>query len=159
MKHWKSLVTASALALSTLVGVANAQQPTKERGDHHLQFMATALDLTDAQVAQIKQIQSESKTSSQADRQQMKSLHQQLHALVTSESFDEGKASVLITQIHQQEASRMLEQAKEMNAIYKVLTPTQKTKAVKLFGASMHDGGMHGHGGPGPDGPPAPAQD
>lgn len=157
MKHWESLVTASALALATMVGVANAQQPPKPRGDHHLEFMATALDLTDAQVAQIKQIQSEHKTTAQADRQQTKSLHEQLQALVTSESFDEAKASALIAQIQQQESARMLEHVKEMNAIYKVLTPQQKTKAVKLFGASMH-GGM-GHGGPGPEGPPPPAQD
>ncbi len=157
MKQWKSLVTVSALALATMVGVATAQQPPKQRGDHHIEFMATALDLTDAQVAQIKQIQSERKASAQADHQQMKSLHEQLHALVVSDNFDEAKASALIAQIQQQEGARMLEHAKEMNAIYKVLTPQQKAKAVKLFGASMH-GGM-GHGGPGPDAPPPPAQD
>ncbi len=158
MKHWKSLAAVSALALATMVGTATAQESPKPRGDHQLQFMATALDLTDAQVSQIKQIRSERKAGSQADRQQMKSLHQQLHALVTSDNFDEAKAGALIAQIQQQESSRMLEQAKEMNAIYKVLTPQQKTKAVKLFGASMH-GGMGGHGGPGHEGPPPPAQD
>jgi len=157
MKNWKYLVTASALTMATMVGVADAQQPPKQRGDHHLEFMATALDLSDAQVAQIKHIESELTATAQADRQQTKSLHQQLQALITSESFDEAKASALIAQIQQQESARMLEHAKEMNAIYKVLTPQQKTKAVKLFGERKH-GGM-GHGGPGPEGPPAPTQD
>jgi len=156
MKHWKTVLAASAFALATTVGVASAQEaPPMHRGDHHMEFMATALDLTDAQVAQIKQIQSEHKASGQADHQQVRALHQQLHALVTSDNFDEAKASALIAQIQQAESARMLEHAKEMNAIYKVLTPQQKAKAVKLFG-SMH-GGM-GHGGPGPDGP-VPTQD
>ncbi len=155
MKHWKSLVGASVLALAMTTGIANAQEPPKHA--NHLEFMATALDLTEAQVAQIKQIQGERKAAGQADHQQMKALHEQFQALVTSDNFDEAKASGLISQIQQHEAARMLEHAKEMNAIYKILTPQQKAKAVKLF-SEMHGGMGHGgmgHGGPGSDGPPA----
>lgn len=159
MKHWKSTFAVAALSLATMVGVAGAQQPSRGHG-HGIDFMATALDLTDAQVAQIQQIKSDQHTSMRADHQQMRSLHQQLQALVASDTFDEAKAQSVIAQIQQLQSAQMLAHAKEMNAIYKVLTPQQKTKAVKLFG-SMHGG--FGHGGPGgpggaPDAPP-PSQD
>jgi Spy/CpxP family protein refolding chaperone len=91
----------------------------------------------------------------------MKSLHEQLQAVITADNFDEGKASALIAQVQQLQAAQMLDHAREMNAIYKILNPQQKAKAVKLFG-EMHGGmgGPHGHGGPGSaDGPPPPQQD
>ena len=60
------------------------------------------------------------------------------------------------------QATQMLEHAREMNAIYKVLNPQQKAKAIKMFG-SMGFGPMHGGpactGARGTDAPPAPAQD
>jgi periplasmic protein CpxP/Spy len=155
MKIWKSAVATTALSLAAMVGVANAQQPPRH-GEHQLEFMTTALDLTDAQVAQIKQIQAQNHASTKADHQQMKALHEQLQAIVTSDNFDEAKAQSVIAQIEQAQSTRMLEHAREMNAIYKVLNPQQKVKAVKLFG-EMHGMGAH-HGGPGADAP-APAQD
>ena len=155
MKLWKSAVAVTALSLMAMVGAANAQQG--KHGEHQLEFMTTALDLTDAQVAQIKQIRSQSHASMKADHQQMRDLHQQLQAVVTSDNFDEGKAQAVIAQIQQAESARMLERAREMNAIYKVLNPQQKAKAVKLFG-TMHPGMGGPHGGPGPDAPP-PAQE
>lgn len=158
MKHWKLAIGVAAVLLATMIGVA--QEGAKH--EHGLAFMATALDLTDAQVAQIKQIRGEQHANSQASRAQMhaqmKGLHEQLQALITSDTFDEAKVQAAIAQVQQAEAAKMLEHARQMNAIYKILTPQQKAKAVKLFG-SMHEGmgGMHGHGGP--EGPPPPAQD
>src|SRR3569833_2116152 len=150
MKHWKSTVAVAALALSSMIGVANAQEPPKH-GDHHLQFMATALDLTDAQVAQIKQIRAARESSAKTGHEQMKGLHEQLKALIASDNFDEAKAQSLLAQIQQGQAASMLDHAKEMNAIYKILTPHQNAKAVKMFGSMQN---KKGHGGPGPDAPP-----
>lgn len=164
MKARNTAIGTLALLVAMLLGTSIAQQPsTAPNHDHGLNFMATALDLTDAQVAQIKQIRSSQKSDMQANRTQMKGLHQQLQALITSDNFDEGKVQAVIAQVQQVQASEMLAHAREMNAIYKILTPQQKTKAVKLFGEMGGFGGMHGHAGPGgpagPDAPPPPTQD
>ena len=155
MRFWKHAIAVSALLVATFVGVGVAQPG---RGhDHGMGFMATALDLTDAQVAQIKQIHSAGREEFKQSRTQMKSLHQQLHAVVTAETFDEAKAQSVIAQIQQLESARMLQHAREMNETYKVLNPQQKAKFEKLYG-QMGPMGMHRHGG-GPSGPPAPTQD
>ena len=70
MRYLKLVLGVSALLLATMIGTAIAQAPGK--GGHGLQFMATALDLTDAQVAQIKQIRSEQRARMQASHEQMK---------------------------------------------------------------------------------------
>jgi len=155
MRFWKHAIAASALLVATFVGVGFAQE--RPRHDHGMGFMATALDLTDAQVAQIKQIHSAGREEFKQSHTQMKSLHEQLHAVVTADSFDEAKAQSVIAQIQQLESARMLQHAREMNETYKVLNPQQKAKFEKLYG-HMGQMGMHGHGGA-PDGPPAPAQD
>lgn len=160
MRNWKFVLGASALLLASMISTASAQAPRK--GGHGLQFMATALDLTDAQVAQIKQIRSEQRARMQSSHEQMKSIHEQLKTLITADTFDEGKVQAVIAQQQQMQATQMLEHAREMNAIYKVLNPQQKAKAIKMFGSMgfgpMH-GGPHGPGAPSTDAPPAPAQD
>lgn len=160
MKRWKHVLGMSALAVATMIGTASAQAPRK--GDH-MQFMATALDLTDAQVAQINQIRGSNKGTMQANHAQMKSIHEQMKAAITADTFDEAKVRSLIAQQQQVQATAELEHAREMNAIYKVLTPQQKEKAVKLFGNMGFGGPMHGGSG-GPGGPagenaPPPPQD
>jgi Spy/CpxP family protein refolding chaperone len=157
MKLWKNAIAASALLIATFVGTGFAQERPKH--EHGMAFMATALDLTDAQVAQIKQIHSNGREQMQESRAQVKSLHQQLHGIVTSDNFDEAKAQSVIAQLQQLESARMLEHAREMNATYKVLNPQQKEKFEKLFAHAGHMG-MRGHGGPdAPPAPPAPTQD
>ncbi|HEY3927712.1 MAG TPA: Spy/CpxP family protein refolding chaperone [Candidatus Koribacter sp.] len=161
MKSLKSAIGISALAIATLVASAVAQDAPVKQHDHGMQFMATALDLTDAQVAQIKQIRTANKADFRTTHQQMKTLHEQLRAVITADTFDEAKAQSLIGQVQQLQASQMLEHARQMNAIYKVLNPAQKAKAEKLFG-SMEFGGMHGHhghGGPAGATAPPPTQD
>lgn len=150
MKLWKHAIATSALLVATMIGTAVAQDAPPKHGDHHMAFMATALDLTDAQVTQIKQIHSAGREQMQPSHAQLKTLHQQLHALVTSDTFDEAKAQSLIAQIQQVQSAQMLEHAREMNATYKVLNPQQKAKFEKL---SLQ---MHGHGG---HGAPPPAQE
>ena len=160
MKSLKSVIAVSTLAIATMVGSVAAQQASAKPHDHGLTFMATALDLTDAQVAQIKQIRTANKPDMQANHAQMKALHEQLHTLVTSDTFDEAKVQSVIAQVQQLQASEMLNHARTMNAIYKVLNPQQKAKAVKLFGTMGGFGGMHGHpGGPGGAAPPPTQQE
>jgi Spy/CpxP family protein refolding chaperone len=161
MKSLKFAIGVSALLIATMIGTAVAQQPANH--EHGLNFMATALDLTDAQIAQIKQIRGGQHAQMQATHAQMKGLHEQLQTLITSDNFDEGKVQAAIAQVQQVQATQMLEHARQMNAIYKILNPQQKAKAVKLFG-SRGFGGMHGgpgmHGGHGSaDGPPPAQQD
>lgn len=153
MKFWKHTIAASALLVATFAGTTFAQE--HPRHDHGLAFMATALDLTDAQVAQIKQIHSAGREQMKESRTQMRTLHEQLHAVVTSDNFDEAKAQAVIAQIQEVQSARMLERAREMNATYKVLNPQQKAKFEKLFGQMGHMG-MRGHGGL--DTPPAATQ-
>jgi periplasmic protein CpxP/Spy len=154
MKSWKFAIAASTLLVASLVSAGVAQE--RPRHDHGMAFMATALDLTDAQVAQIKDIHSAGREQMKQSHTQIRTLHQQLHAIVTADAFDEAKAQALIAQIQQIESARMLEHAREMNATYKVLNAQQKAKFEKLFAHAGHMG-MHGHGGP--DAAPPATQD
>ncbi len=161
MKSKRIAIGSALLAFAMMAAGAMAQSEAAQAPPKHdhIAYLQTVLDLSDAQVAQIRQIHAANRSEAQSNRSQMKALHEQLRTLITSDNFDEAKAQSVISQINQLQGSEMLEHAKTMNAVYKVLNPQQKEKAVKLFG-EMGMGAMHGHGpgGPGGDAPPPPAE-
>ncbi len=153
------IVGGTILSLLVAAGIAIAQtKPSLRRaafGERRLAFMTAALDLTDEQVQQIKQIHAAQQPKYQAFRAQMKSAMTDFQALVATDNFDEAKVRAAIAQRQQLMQDMMVEHAREMNSVYKILTPEQRTKAIKMFQNFGPMGGHRGHmgqGGAAPDG-------
>lgn len=105
MKKRNMIVLGGAIlgvALLASLAIAQTKQGLRQaRFDRHLAFMTTALDLTDAQVEQIKQIHAAEQPKYQAFRQNMKGAATDMQALIATDNFDEAKVRAAIAQ-HQQ---------------------------------------------------------
>ncbi len=139
MTRNKFKMLGAGLALLLMVGFAVSQEAGMGphgkfhgHGDHMLGFFTKALDLTDAQQAQIKQIMANEKPTLHPLMLQEGQAHQQMMQLVTSGNFDETKAQAIISQETQTHSQIELEHAKMMSQAYQVLTPDQKTKFAQL---------------------------
>jgi protein CpxP len=97
-----------------------------------LGFFTKALNLTDAQQTQIKQIVANEKPTLHPLMQQEGQVHQQMMQLVTGGNFDETKAQAIIAQESQTHAQIELEHARIMSQAYQILTPDQKTKFAQV---------------------------
>lgn len=149
----KNLVIISAVVLGVLLvaGIAFAQTKKLRKVGHerHLAFMTVALDLTDAQVQQVKQIHAAEQPKYEAFRRDLKNAMEDMKPLIATDNFDEAKVRAAITQRQQVMQDMMVTHAREMNAVYKILTPEQRTKAVKMFdhfgkfGHGRHGGRFH----------------
>ncbi len=140
MKRNRFKMLGAGLALLLMVGFAVSQEAGTSMGPRHhrafghgpLGFFTKALDLTDAQRAQIKQIIANEKPTLHPLMVQEGQAHQQMMQLVTSGNFDENKAQAIISQETQAHSQIELEHAKIMSQAYQVLTPDQKTKFAQL---------------------------
>jgi protein CpxP len=101
-------------------------------GGHELAFFSKALDLTDAQQTQIKQIFANEKPTLHPLMMQEGQAHQQMMQLVTSGKFDETQAQAIISQEAQTHSQIEMEHARMMSQAYQILTPDQKTKFAQL---------------------------
>jgi Spy/CpxP family protein refolding chaperone len=143
MRKLTALVMATTLVLGSvqLASAADtaATAPTGSTSDmpmhgdtmmhhhgHHgpmMDMMFKGLNLTDQQRQQMRDIFKESrkeiKMPSAAERQQM-------HDLITADSFDSAKAQAFITASAQEQNQRMLARLEMQNKMYNVLTPAQK---------------------------------
>ncbi|HEX7287176.1 MAG TPA: Spy/CpxP family protein refolding chaperone [Candidatus Angelobacter sp.] len=131
-------MTAVILAMAAgLAATVLAQGPRMGHGRHGggmdmLPRMTKALNLTDAQQAQIKSIM-------QAERAKIQPLMQQLHqneqaqnAAVTG-TFDEAKTQSFAAGQAQLMSSLIVEKQRAKSQIYAVLTPEQQQKAQTLL--------------------------
>jgi Spy/CpxP family protein refolding chaperone len=139
-----------ALLAVTLVGAVAVSQTVKRihrRGmgfeQHMLSVMTDYLDLTDAQQAQVKQIFDNEKPNITPLMQQLKQSHQQLRQLEESGTFDEAKVRTVASQQAQTLTDLIVEKAKIKSQIFNVLTPEQKTKAVRFM--DRHERRMERH--------------
>ncbi|MGH9511206.1 MAG: Spy/CpxP family protein refolding chaperone [Terriglobales bacterium] len=144
MKRNKFKMLGAVLALLLMAGFAISQDagtttgpgPGAHRGfrggEHMFGFFSKALDLTDAQKAQIKQIISNEKPTLHPLMLQEGQAHQQMMQLVTSGNFDESKAQAIISQEAQTHSQLEMEHARIMAQAYQVLTPDQKTKFAEM---------------------------
>lgn len=144
---------AACLILLTALAIAQTKPGLRKAGfDRHLAFMAVTLDLTDAQVEQIKQIHAAEQPKYEAFRANMKNAITDIQPLIATDNFDEAKVRTAIADRQQMMQDMMVEHAREMNAVYKILNPAQRAKAIKMFQnfGPFGRGGHHGfHGGPG----------
>ena len=127
-KFWISTAIVAALGAS-LVFAQAAQHG--ERGDHGFMGgrMAKALNLTDAQQAQIKSIMQAEKPKMQPLMEQLRGDEQQIRDASKATPFDEAKVTSLAASEAQVRAQMTVERARMQSQIYQLLTPEQRTKA------------------------------
>ena len=147
-KFWISTAIVAALGAS-LVFAQAAQHG--ERGEHGFMGgrMAKALNLTDAQQAQIKSIMQAEKPKMQPLMEQLRGDEQQIRDATKATPFDEAKVTSLAANEAQVRAQMTVERARMQSQIYQLLTPEQRSKAdamQKQFGSRMHrhKGGSNG---------------
>ncbi|WP_445767347.1 Spy/CpxP family protein refolding chaperone [Rheinheimera sp.] len=135
MKVTKFVLVLSMIAATGLSGVALAHQHNddakrQQRNSPHTQLhamqrMLGALDLTDSQQAQIKQLMQQHRAQQKALPRD-NALRQQLQQLVAADSFDEASARRLLQQQQQQQVEQRLTGLKLKHDILQLLSEEQR---------------------------------
>ncbi len=112
-------------------------------------MMFRLLDLTSDQKDQIKKLHEAEKEASKPIHDQLKMIHDQLHAATKDGAFNESVVRSLLAQSQQPELELEVLHLKTRTAIFNVLTPAQKAKLTELEAAMEKN-----H-----DGPPPPPRD
>ena len=143
------------LAVALAVGLAFAQaegDQTHHRGmgmhrgfmgGHEMGFPLHALNLTDDQRTQVKQIFQNEKANIHPLMQQESQAHQQMMQLVTSGNFDQAKATAIASQEAQTHIQMQVEHAKIASQIYQLLSSDQKAKVADMM--AKHQQRMQEH--------------
>ena len=100
------------------------------------------LDLTSEQKDQIEKIHDAEKVAAQPIHEQLKTIHDQLHAATKDGAFNESVIRSLLSQTQQPELELEILHIKTHTAIFNVLTPAQKAKLIELQAKleKQHDG-------------------
>ena len=130
----------ATLAVALVIGVAFAVAEGGPEGMHHhgmgmhgeLGFPLHALNLTDDQRAQVKQIMQTEKPNIHPLMHQEFQAHQQMMQLITSGKFDQTQATALATQEAQTHIQMEVEHAKIASQIYNLLSSDQKAKVADI---------------------------
>jgi len=121
-----------------------------------MEHMSRALNLTDAQKAQVKAIMDAERAATESSHGKIEEIHKQIEATITSGQFDEAQVRALAGQAAQIMTDEMVEHVRAHAKIFALLTPEQRAKAQEMH-KQMGPGGPHGPGGPGgPHGPGGP---
>ena len=94
--------------------------------------MFRALDLTDAQKAQAKQIREGHQASIQALREQIRAKHMEIRQSEQGGTFNEALATQKLTEVAGIQAKLMGEEFQIRQQMLSLLTPEQKTKLDQL---------------------------
>jgi len=117
-----------------------------------LEHLTQALNLTDAQAAELKPFLDSERTTLDALMKKMGDLHKQLEDATAQGRFDEAQVRSLASQMGQTQTDMIVEQERTKAKIYNSLTPEQRAKVDELH----KHGGQRGRGPGGPGGPPQP---
>jgi len=101
------------------------------------------LNLTDDQKAQIKQIFQAEKPTMKPLMQQEHAAHMQMVQLITSGTFETGKAALIAQQESQTHMQLEVEHAKMASQIYLLLSSDQKAKVADII--AQHQQRMQEH--------------
>jgi Spy/CpxP family protein refolding chaperone len=93
---------------------------------------ADALDLTDAQQAQMKEIKTKEKPTMKPLMDQMFQSHKAMEQLVSSGAFDEAKVRAVAAQEAQAFQELAVQKARIDTEMMQILTPDQKTKLASI---------------------------
>jgi len=140
MKVTSSRILSVALAFALLGSVAIAQGPPRGHwhgsdffGGHMLDFFSDVLNLSDAQQAQIKQIMTAARSTSEPLFRQEMQNKKAMKQLIMSGNFDEAKAQSLAQQSATVHAQMEVTHARALAQAYQVLTAEQRTKLGELM--------------------------
>lgn len=138
--HFKILAIVAAVLMTAALAVSQ----TVTRAHYHghgmhggrmMGFPAHALNLTDAQKTQMKELMTKEKPTLSPLFKQMAGTQNQLRQLAMSDNFDEGKARELAAQQTQTMTELAVQKARVQSELYKLLTPEQKTKLAEMMQA------------------------
>ena len=101
-------------------------------GAQHIKMLAIALDFTDEQKAQVREIVAAKRKEKKVLRQQMRAAQQQLHSMMDSDPFDESAFRAQAEKAAAMRIDSMVNRAKTRQAIFAVMTTEQQEKAKKL---------------------------
>jgi len=152
----KVVSIAAVVALAATLAVSQAEGRHRHMGEgfgpspeHILAFMTDALDLTDAQQTQAKQIIEKEKPTLTPLIQQLADGHKQMRALEESPTFDEAAVRALATQHAQAITELIVAKARIKSELFAILTPEQKAKAATIMNRHEQHMMQHMHGGEG----------
>jgi protein CpxP len=127
-------------------GQGMSQEQHQERVDNRLEKMAVVLDLTDPQKKEIEILMNEKWEKRLAMRTKMQASRKTLREYRQGSEFNESEFRTIAQKHADLKTEMMVQQAKNRQQIFALLTPEQQQKAEKLRG--MRGEGFHGrHGG------------
>ena len=130
-----ALVAASLLA--TVPAIANekgscdrhhAGKMGAHGGKHGFHAKLKALNLTEEQQAQVKDIMEKQKPQREARWKDLRESHKALHEAARSENYDAAKVRDLANKQAQLKAEATVQRIETMRQVYALLTPEQKQK-------------------------------
>jgi|GEM_PF-1747605 len=101
-------------------------------GTEHIKMLVVALDFTDEQLAQVKDIVAAKRKEKKSLRQEMRVAQQQLRSMMESDRFDESAFRAQAEKAAAMRIDSMVLRAKTRQAIFAVMTSEQREKAKKL---------------------------
>jgi protein CpxP len=107
--------------------------------DHHEGRLIKALDLTDAQVTQLKALRKGNKEQRQQGREAMKALMQKKQALLSN--YDQATANAIADEEASMHKARVLKKLAHQQVIYAMLDDDQKQRFFELL--AKHPKGGH----------------
>ncbi len=150
MKHiWIRFAAVPALAAGLMFaqnsGTTTPQQPAnhQQRYAHHLDMMATALDLTAAQKEQAKSLLDSARQSAQPIRQQLKQSRAAMVAAIRA--GDDAQIQQIANNQGVLEGQLNAIRGSSFAKVYALLNPQQKAKADQMY-QNMKGMFQHRHG-------------
>lgn len=122
---------ATVPALANEHGACNRHHASKtghHDGKQAFHARLKALNLTDAQQAQIKDIMERQKPQREARWKELRESHQALREAARSDSYDAARVQQLASRQAQLNAEMMVQRIETMRQVYALLTPEQKQK-------------------------------
>jgi protein CpxP len=118
---------------SAMSGAGRGQcGPDMAGGAQHMKMLSVALDFTDEQNTQVKQLVMAQREQMQPRRQALREGRRQLHEMKASPSFDEVAFRTLAQSVASQRIDLMVLRAQMRQKVFALMTPEQQQKAQKL---------------------------
>ncbi|MFT5593076.1 MAG: Spy/CpxP family protein refolding chaperone [Oceanicoccus sp.] len=122
----KTIKLVMVTALSGLLSMTVMACPSGHEGR-----LAKALDLTEAQVTQLKGMRQSNKPDKQQQKANMKAIHAKKQALLTN--YSEAQAEAIAEEIAAMHKSRVLAKLQHQQALYAMLDDQQKKKFTAML--------------------------
>ncbi|MDQ3798011.1 MAG: Spy/CpxP family protein refolding chaperone [Acidobacteriota bacterium] len=149
-KYTIAILVFAVVTIGVVFAFAQKRDGSGARGERHfgpppfvLEKIASELDLSDEQRAQVKQILEAEKAKIQTLTEAARGTHDQLKDLGTDGVFNEEQVNRLAAEQSETMRQLIIEKERVKAAIFAVLTPEQRAKASEMknkFGEKMRGG-------------------